>query len=340
VSAKKSRPWQGAAGATSDDDNTILAAAADKSRPAGAAAAHPPHSLLEQHERLLEKSGIPLQFAREHGIRSASAAEDLPQNLRWAAAHENALPGLLITWRTVDGGVNYQLRPDKPPVIKGEPRKYLQPNNVRLLNVLGDPAQSDMLFLVEGSKQGYAAAAHAPKGVLVVAIPGCRGWSHERKLLPELARLVQGRRVVCSLDADVGSNVNVRTAATALIKALKDAGASAVLYARNRGQGTDGLDDVLGQRPPKKRRKLVRKMIHSAVPDLPAMASLDHPTPLETAEGVRPVINLAAERLQVTREVVDCLLRRWDARLACSAMAGDCASLTAPRSKRRTKPGS
>lgn len=192
MSAKKSRPWQGAAGATSDDDNTILAAAADKSRPAGAAAAHPPHSLLEQHERLLEKSGIPLQFAREHGIRSASAAEDLPQNLRWAAAHENALPGLLITWRTVDGGVNYQLRPDKPPVIKGEPRKYLQPNNVRLLNVLGDPAQSDMLFLVEGSKQGYAAAAHAPKGVLVVAIPGCRGWSHERKLLPELARPVPG----------------------------------------------------------------------------------------------------------------------------------------------------
>ena len=92
-------------------------------------------AFLTHHRKLLEASGIPVQFALDLGIHSVTDAELLPEGLRWTS-RRGGLPGLLFPWKAPGCGVQYQLRPDNAVVLDGQARKYIQPAAVHLLNVL------------------------------------------------------------------------------------------------------------------------------------------------------------------------------------------------------------
>jgi hypothetical protein len=314
MSAEKSRPLPGAAPATGDDDKLILTALPDKTSSSNDEPKTTTAALSVSHARQLEEAAIPAEFARRHGIRSVERSEDLPAELSWAGRHEGAIPGLLFPWTGTDGQVSYQLRPDSPFALLGKPTKYLQPKGIRLLNVMGDIAGAHSVWIVEGTKQAFAAAACAPEGILVVGIPGCRGWSSMRVLRADLAALVANRKVIATLDADVETNPRVRAAASAMMRALTASAATDVRYARTPGDGTAGLDDVLGQTATTERPKLVLEMLLSADTLLPALNRGQSPqsASAEEPQVPRPVINVTDDRFQVITDVVGSLQNRWD----------------------------
>ncbi len=205
MTAVGGRPWQGAASADSNLDTAIVGLRADNGSTSDSASVQPPAQVLPHHRQLLAASGIPLEFAVEHGVRSVVSPAELPPPLQWSPAH-GALPGLLFPWRGPARQTDYQLRPDRPVHLGDdpEPRKYLQPSAVRLIDVLGDPAEASEVWFVEGTRQHLAAAAYAPAHV--IGIPGCANALKDGLLLPGLSELVEDRHCVVLFDADLASN--------------------------------------------------------------------------------------------------------------------------------------
>jgi hypothetical protein len=158
VSTMNSRPLPGAADVNWAADSNRVSRATDVSEPCT--------SFLLQHQLMLQRAGIPLDFALSVGIRSVTTAEHLPLELSWTAS-QGGVPAVLFPWIGPDGTRNWQLRPDEPIVcaVDEEPRKYVQSRDVRLLNVLGSPASAEEVWLVEGTKQCVAGGAHC--------LPGC-----------------------------------------------------------------------------------------------------------------------------------------------------------------------
>ena len=314
MTAEESRPWRGAAGANGDADTDSLAAGAgaESCLRAVAPLTNGASSLLSHHVTLLEAAAIPKVCAEGWGIRSVTTWDELPEDLKSGVQSRDALPGLVFPWTRSDGSRVHQLRPDAPVEVAGVSQKYLQPPGVQLLNVLGDCEGVEIVLLVEGTKQAYAAAAHAPPGVLVVGIAGCYGWSHGGQLLLELTELVEDRKVVVAFDADLKTNPDVWTAAHKLTEALILDGATDVRYVGTPGDGKTGLDDVLGRRHGlEKRRKLLARLIERAAPRLPKRPPAKIRMPAPSKDG-RPRIDVGRDRLEVITEIVDEVVQRWD----------------------------
>lgn len=304
MTAKISRPLPGAADANRDADNNTISVCTDNIERVEAVPCPMSSTLLPQHRRLLEASGIPLDFAFDNGVRSVSGPLDLPDCLQM---HSDSLPGMLFQWTSPDGTCNYQLRPDSPTVTDGKPAKYLQAIGVHLLNILGDPSSATEAWFVEGTRQGMAARACAPDNVLIVGIPGCHNAMKDGLLLPGLADLIEGLPVVLFFDADLRTNDGVRLAAKRLGEVLDLEGAESVSFALVPGEGNAGLDDLLGQRAIDKRSKFVTRLAAKATKALPSAS----PKPAADKMG-RPSLNVTADRLCLINDIVTVMTDRWD----------------------------
>lgn len=207
--------------------------------------------ITEEHQALLARSAIPLEVALAAGVRSITDADQLPPEL---AARADQLPGLLF-WLSSLGGAEPipQLRPDDP-----SDGKYLCPAGSGA--VISDLRQSPELtatapraLLVEGTKQGLAAAAWAPADMLVAGIQGAGNWSSDGTPVPDLDLVAvtsggAGRQVVIALDADRATNRSVWEAASRLGEHLTAVGATSVRYLALPAGGRAGLDDWLAGR--------------------------------------------------------------------------------------------
>lgn len=186
-----------------------------------------------------------------YGVRAVAHPDHVPQEIdRFWVQGPGRGPGMLFEWHDLDRTV-VQFRPDAPVVdSKGDAHKYVLPKDCgTFLSHLRRPStDGDPVLLVEGTKQGIAAAVWAPAGWGVVAVPGCDSWVGTDLTWAE------DRDVVVVFDGDVAVNRNVHDAAVRLKEALDSEGAASVKFAKIAGaKATDGLDDVLGRRAADKR---------------------------------------------------------------------------------------
>jgi hypothetical protein len=223
-----------------------------------------------QHRELLERSAVDLDVAAEAGVRSVTAADQLPDGLRWLGRHRGALPGLLFPWTGADGRHIDQYRPDEPIALtEGDTRKYLWPTGADLvlwvhprMTRRTDPAE---LVIVEGTKQYLAAVSAAGPDRFVLGISGCHGWLADGVPLPELAgHPVAGRRAVVIFDADLSVNRAVWNAGDDLGRHLGALGAIEVAYVRLAAGRKAGLDDYLAVVPAAQRREVFDRLLAGA----------------------------------------------------------------------------
>lgn len=234
-------------------------------------------SLAPQHVEILSKRGIPEIEAVTRGVRSITTADELPDECPdyWTEAN-GYLPGLLIPWVSEDGRVEYQIRPDNPPVDKNDRAiKYATRSRedgyepVLWLAKKGSP--NGVRLLTEGTCQTLAAAVYAPEDVWVYGMVGCRGWMSEGSPVVDLY-LADGNEVVVALDADMWSNVNVWDAGEVLQRALRAEGADSIRFLKTAAGKKTGLDDVLGTRPADRRTAYLGNLIKESVAEkFPAM---------------------------------------------------------------------
>jgi len=221
--------------------------------------------LTTEHAAYLEtQAAITPETAERVGIRSITSVEDLPTGLRvWG---ERAIPSIAFTWRSADGRVVEQLKPDVKFTIEGEDRerKYLWPaGQAPIVNCTRADAKATQVLLVEGTKQSLAAASYAPQGWAVYGVAGCRSWSRDG--VPDIdLSLFEGKEVVVCLDADASSNRSVYDAGEALAQALRAEGVTAVRFIHLPGGTTVGLDDLLVRRPAETRTTYIGRLIEGA----------------------------------------------------------------------------
>lgn len=294
------RPLQRAAAVNCDADNASLGAETDSFLVVEGSA---PGRIAPHHRVMLERAGVPLEFALEHGVFSASVRADLPGSLQF---HATALPGLVFPWRGPDRRVDHQLRPDTPAGADGT-SKYLQPADVRLLNVMPGSEAPVRVLIVEGTKQCLAARAYAASDELVVGIPGCANAMKDGRLLPGLDDLVDGLPVVLFFDADLSTKPQVRQSAFALQVEVLMEGATSCTFACVPGTGSEGLDDLLGGRSVGKRKKLLARLVVQAESDLPREIRQVPDVVLG-----RPTVDVSSDRLLVIAETQRYLLDRYD----------------------------
>jgi DNA polymerase-1 len=271
--------------------------------------------LTAEHATYLrDQAAITAEVAQAAGIRSATSVDELPE---WAQSWgEQAVPAIVFPWRSPAGVVVEQVRPDTPVVWDGEPHKYLWPRGTSsILNAVRPDNDADTVLIVEGTKQGYAAASWAPDGVAVYAIGGCRSWSTDGVAIPDLA-VVEDRAVAVALDADAATNLEVYIAGTKLAQACEAEGARSVKYLWLPGSGTSGLDDVLAQRPPEKRTALLDRLIAKAksrpAESRPKPRKATRPAPVVNPN--RGMVFVDGDRLEVINQITRALLEKWDAR--------------------------
>lgn len=273
-------------------------------------------TLSEAHAAYLAEHAIDLDLARSLGVRTIAELEDrAPLGEPWATFR--TLPAIAFPWTAPDGRVEWQLRPDDPTVDAktGRARKYMfRPGMTPpvLWQVRPGAAGSAML-IVEGTKQCLAAASHAPEGMAVYGIAGCRMWQSNGTPIPDLA-VAEDREVVVILDADASSNRDVYEAGSGLASALAMEGAAKVTFARLPGGDKAGLDDVLAGRPQDKRASYLARLIAGAkakpadkVP--PAKKKVKDPP----AAGDRVTLVCNRDRFEVINDLTNALLKRWDA---------------------------
>jgi putative DNA primase/helicase len=258
--------------------------------------------LLEHHAALLVSSAIELDVAESAGVVSIASVDELPEPLRWA----RSVPGVLFPWRSVDGTVVHQYRPDDPVVTDdGKSRKYLFPTGCgSIVNV--HPVMADRigtarrLVIVEGTKQYLAAVSAAPEGVAVVGIAGCWGWSRDGVATADLLSMVPAAgEVVVVFDADMATNRTVHDAATRLRETLFVAGAADVRFVQLPAGGKAGLDDVLAGMPD--RRAAFAALLERAsdkLPRKPKAAAVVSDEPVDGPPQFFDEYGLKAEQLR------------------------------------------
>ena len=212
-----------------------------------------------QSLQILYDAAITPEDARRFGITAVADAEHIPDEIYapWNGFLGDAERGMIFTWKDLDREVP-QYRPDEAiSTPDGKTHKYLAPKESgTFLNHLRTPrSTNDPVLFVEGSKQGVSAAAWAPDGWGVVAVPGCNNW------IGTDLTWADGRRVIILFDADFTSNRGVYDAALGLKEALEVEGADEILFARLAGaQAKEGLDDVLGRRPKDRRTSYIERI--------------------------------------------------------------------------------
>jgi len=280
--------------------------------------------LTPEHVEKLKAAAITASIAKEKGLRSITSVDQLPEWAAWAA--EDAVPSIVFPWITIDGQVTEQLRPDAEFERNGDTYKYLFPKGAgAVLNALRIVEDSERVLIVEGTKQGLAAASWAPDDLTIVGVGGCRNWSAEGIPDSDL-EVCDGRHVYICLDADVATNRDVYDAAVKLGNAAKAEGATAVSYVRLPAGGTNGLDDVLGKKRDDRRTAFIGNLLEQAHPSKPCDAK---PKPKPKTRGAssgpataatsstgedRPIVLVDQDRKLVIDELTGHLLDRWDGR--------------------------
>lgn len=271
-------------------------------------------ALTPEHIAFLESQAVDPELARSLGVRSLMTRADNPQEGVWGnwANH----PAILFPWTNEAGDVEYQVRPDDPtPDSRGRERKYVfRKDMTPVLWAVRPVPRAERIIIVEGTKQCLAAASHAPAGVGVYGMAGCRMWQLDGQPISDLM-VADGREVVVILDADAAENPQVYEAGMGLAEALAMEGATKVLFGRLPGGGKSGLDDVLGARPADRRADYLARIIEKAKPK-PADAK---PTGKKkgkeapTADDGRATIVVNRDRLAVINDLTDAMLKRWNA---------------------------
>jgi len=221
------------------------------------------HPFSPESLRVLAESAITPETAARYGITAVADPDHIPDEIfgSWHAFLGEAETGMIFTWRDTDREIP-QYRPDVAVQTPDEKiHKYLVPRDSgTFLNHLRNPVgPDDPVLFVEGSKQGVAAAAWAPEGWGVVAVPGCNNW-----VGTDLS-WADGRKVIILFDADFTSNRDVYDAAAGLKEALEVEGAAEVRFAHLAGaRNKDGLDDVLGRRSENRRTLYIERIADMA----------------------------------------------------------------------------
>jgi hypothetical protein len=271
--------------------------------------------LTPEHVAFLQAQAIDTELAASLGVRSLTTPDDNPQEGVWGnwANH----PAILFPWTNEAGDTEYQVRPDNPTKDgRGRERKYVfRKDMTPILWAVRSLPEAELILIVEGTKQCLAAASHAPPGVGVYGIAGCRMWQIDGAPIRDLGT-VDGREVVIVLDADAGTNPEVYKAGTELAAALSMEGATKVTFGRLPGGDKSGLDDVLGTRPPERRAAFMERVIKMAqtkpadkVPTKTAKKKVDGPP---VGEGGRATIIVNRDRLEVINDLTGALLNRWN----------------------------
>jgi P4 family phage/plasmid primase-like protien len=247
--------------------------------------------LTAEHAAYLEtKAAITPTVAGAAGIHSATTVGELPE---WAQSwDERATPAIVFPYRSPDGLVVEQVKPDQPILYKDEvkPRKYLfEEGSGSLLNAVRVVPDGEVSLIVEGTKQTYAAASWAPEGVSVYGIAGCRNWSQDGVPIPTLS-VFDGQKVVIILDGDAATNFEVYDAGSKLADVLADEGAAEVRFGRiNAGKKT-GLDDLVVTKDAARRTDFLVRIIERALVTGPAgeVAKARKPADRKPAAKARP----------------------------------------------------
>lgn len=224
-------------------------------------------SLSPEHRAFLSSQAVNVELAEKLGVRSLLSHEDNPQEGVWG--NWANFPAILFPWTGPGGRVEYQVRPDNPTQDhRGRDRKYLFAKGMTPVLWELRPIDDDTVdvLVVEGTKQALAAASHAPEGVAVFGISGCRSWQKGGEPIPDLAEL-GGWDVTICLDADASHNYKVYDAGVELAEALKGAGAASIAFTRlapAAGNAKAGLDDVLGAMDPAERTSYITRAVEEA----------------------------------------------------------------------------
>ena len=213
--------------------------------------------LFEQHQQKLRSSAISQEIAEELGYVSGDTKAQL-ERYGFSPA-QRRVPALIIPLHGVSGqDVGYQLRPDKPRVVKGRTLKYEsrlgQPMSLdvphRCCPMLRDPKVP--LFITEGPLK---ADALATVGLCAVALLGVWGWRGRNDDGGKVALAdwefiaLNDRQVYIAFDSDVMLNPLVHDAMARLSGFLEHRGAKvAFIYLPHGEHGAKvGVDDYLAQ---------------------------------------------------------------------------------------------
>lgn len=225
------------------------------------------HPFSAESLRILAEAAITPETAARYGITAVADPDHIPDEIfgSWHAFLGEAETGMIFTWHDEEREVP-QYRPDTAvETPDGKIHKYLVPRDTgTFLNHLRAPlTEDDPVLFVEGSKQGVSAAAWAPAGWGVVAVPGCYNWVGTDLTWAE------GRKVIILFDADYTQNRDVYDAAAGLKEALEVEGAAEIVFAHLAGaRGKEGVDDVLGRRHEDRRTSYLERIADMATPTL------------------------------------------------------------------------
>jgi Domain of unknown function (DUF3854) len=207
------------------------------------------------HTAKLRQSSIGLDIAEIRGYSSLGVDEVARRWLRenHFRASTAPLPAMVIPVWSLEGMVAYhQLRPDAPaPGRDDRPIKYPVPRKQRfridvhpqMLSLVMDP--SIPLTVTEGILKADALVS---QGEAAVGLQGCWGWMQDARPLDDWRSLPLAERDVSVIfDSDVGTNLNVRMAATRLYELLGELGAHPEIKAIPQAAGSPkvGIDDFL-----------------------------------------------------------------------------------------------
>ncbi|MGH9755486.1 MAG: DUF927 domain-containing protein [Blastocatellia bacterium] len=233
--------------------------------PATAPAQAPP--LAPNHLKLIEDSAISPGVAAARGYWTARTQREL--ELLGFAKYQRIVPALVVPVFGVTGEiVNYQIRPDRPRVLKsknGKPPKPLKYETVADTQMridvppgarawLGDPARS--LFITEGARKADSAVS---QNLCCVALLGVWNWRGENEEggLTALADWESiackssetARKVYIAFDSDIIEKKSVYLAMKRLKKWLELRGADVkIIYLPSADGGAKvGLDDYFAQ---------------------------------------------------------------------------------------------
>lgn len=183
-------------------------------------------TLSEAHSgALYDRDRISRGVAEERGTFSARRGRDVPQD----RGRLPERPGIVFPVHTLDGGLLYRLRLDKP----GRGAKYMQPKGVRnRLDV--HPGQHERIrrpggtrYVTEGEKKVDAGVS---RGLLMVGMSGVWNGQRDGALIPDWDLLpLDGERYVIAFDSDILTNPNVQGAADRMARLLGERGAEVLL---------------------------------------------------------------------------------------------------------------
>jgi Domain of unknown function (DUF3854) len=215
-----------------------------------------PPTLLPQHQKLIDASGIAPVAVEARGYRSVTKKAEL-RGLGFGD-NQRRVPALLIPVRNVTGEIaTYQIRPDEPRVVDGKPLKYETPGASRMFLDVPTGARPKLghpkipLFITEGARKTDAAVSHGLCCVSLLGVWNWRGtneWAGKTALSDwESVALNNGRQVYIVFDSDVMQKPAVHAALRRLKAFLELRGANVMVIYLPHGPGGAkvGLDDYL-----------------------------------------------------------------------------------------------